>query len=141
LPLGVQSIQPIGPTGPIGLVLLVLSVRSDPMSIENRKSKIENLLVVGGSGYVGNLVLPLMTDQFRITIFDQNPPPFNIQHSTFNSGDVTDPTALESAARGMDLLLYMAMGRSIADPISSYDVNVKGLHLAMEAAVKAGIKR
>jgi nucleoside-diphosphate-sugar epimerase len=45
----------------------------------------------------------------------------------------------------MDLLLYMAMGRvgefGINDVCTSYDVNVKGVHLAMDAAARAGVKR
>src|SRR5438876_870598 len=126
-----------------------------PEPIENPKSKIENLLVVGGSGYVGSLILPLIADRFRIHIFDRNPPAFLDSLRTQNSelrtypthqlGSVTDSEALESAAQGKDILLYMAMGRvgerNIHNATAAYDVNVKGLHLAMEAAVKAGIKR
>jgi len=63
----------------------------------------------------------------------------------FVPGDVTDPDALLEAARGMDLLLYMAMGRvgafGINEAQTAYDVNVKGVHMALDAAVRAGIKR
>lgn len=107
-----------------------------------------NVLVVGGSGYVAGLVLPLLPDRFRIHIFDRNPPAWaeslpSFGH-TFIHGDVTDPESLRNAAQGMDLLLYMAMGgghHKIHIPSSAYDVNVKGVHLALEAAVDAGIKR
>src|SRR5258706_15478130 len=94
---------------------------SDP--IVHRPSSIVNVLVVGGSGYVANLILPLIADQFNLHIFDQNPPAWatiNHQPSTINyiPGDVTDPQALQTAAQNKDLLLYMAMGRVGADGIN-----------------------
>ena len=129
-------------------------------SIQNQKSEINNVLVVGGSGYVASLTLPLLPPHLHLRIFDLNPPAEsvvgrpssvvspNTQHLTPNTeffpGDVTNPESLEEAAKGCDLLLYMAMGKSdagLSEPGPSYDVNVKGLHLALDAAVKAGIKR
>src|ERR1051326_8960028 len=126
----------------------------------------ENVLVVGGSGYVANLILPLIADQFNLHVFDRNPPqwlkewekgrtgeretPLTTHRSpltahSFTQGDVTDPTALAAAAQNKDILLYMAMGRvgdfGINVPAVSHDVNVKGVHLALDAAVKAGIKK
>jgi nucleoside-diphosphate-sugar epimerase len=41
----------------------------------------------------------------------------------------------------MEALLYMAMGRPASAPIADYDVNVRGLHLALEAAHQAGARR
>ncbi len=105
------------------------------------------LLVVGGSGYVGTLVLPLMRG-FSIRIFDRVPPrPWPEGSSAeYVEGDVTDPAALAEALRGMDLLLYMPMGkgdapRQIEDPTAAYDVNVKGLHLALAVGLKTGVRR
>jgi nucleoside-diphosphate-sugar epimerase len=140
-----------------------------PNSIHNPQSAIQNVLVVGGSGYVANLILPLIADQFNLHVLDRNPPQWldererklsiancqlTIDNSptstpphlhTYTLGDVTDPRALQSAAQNKDILLYMAMGRVGADGINvpsvSHDVNVKGVHLALEAAVNAGIKK
>jgi nucleoside-diphosphate-sugar epimerase len=99
------------------------------------------LLVVGGSGYVGRLVLPLLAERFTLRVFDRVPPETPCE---FIEGDVTDPNALNRAAAGMDALLYMAMGKggpnNIQDPTPAYDVNVKGLHLALDAARQAGIR-
>jgi nucleoside-diphosphate-sugar epimerase len=57
--------------------------------------------------------------------------------------NVADGDALLRAAAGMDALLYMAMGRPSQDGVeaiaNSYDVNVKGVHLALRAAHEAGI--
>src|SRR5579871_4298007 len=101
------------------------------------------LLVVGGSGYVAGLVLPILAEQFALRIFDRVPPRDpGWEHVV---GDVTDAAALRTAAEQMDLLLYMAMGKGsqggVMDANAAYDVNVKGLHFALDAAAKAGIRR
>jgi nucleoside-diphosphate-sugar epimerase len=106
------------------------------------------LLIIGCSGYVGRLVVPALAERFTIRLFDRVAPDYL---STLNSqpsillGDVTDPDAIEKAVQGVDILLYMAMGRvgqwGINDIASCYDVNVKGVHLAVDAAARAGVKR
>lgn len=102
------------------------------------------VLVVGGSGYVGGLVLPTLAQRFTLRIFDRNPPADSGWE--YVPGDITDPGALAAAAEGMEALLYMAMGTNrglggIHDLVPAYDVNVKGVHLALDAAVQAGVKR
>lgn len=102
------------------------------------------LLVVGGSGNVGRMVLPILAERFRLRIFDRVPPSDSAWE--YVQGDVTDPEVLHTAAQGMERLLYMAMGTlrglpEIQFPVPSYDVNVKGVHLALDAAVRAGIRR
>lgn len=107
------------------------------------KPRVLRVLVVGGSGYVAGLVLPELQDRFAIRVYDIKPP--QDERFEFVRGDVTDFDALRQAAEGMDLLLYMAMGQGsdngIHNIIAAYEVNAKGLHLALEAAVQAGIKR
>jgi nucleoside-diphosphate-sugar epimerase len=100
-----------------------------------------NVLVVGGSGYVGLLVLPYLAQRHTLRIFDRKPPQEGPWH--YFEGDVNDPDALAQACQEMDALLYMAMGKfDLHSPegiIAAYDVNVKGLHLALHAAHQAGI--
>jgi nucleoside-diphosphate-sugar epimerase len=102
-----------------------------------------NLLVVGGSGHVGRLMLPILVEHYELRVFDRTPPV--LSGVEYIEGDVTDPVALLEAAQGMDLLLFMAMGKTsekgIFDITAAYDVNAKGVHLAMDAAAKAGVKR
>jgi nucleoside-diphosphate-sugar epimerase len=104
------------------------------------------LLVIGGSGYVGRLVLPVIAEHFDVRLYDRNAPDFVPDIGVnFIQGDVTDGDALQRVAEGMELILYMAMGRvgdyGINDIAVSYDVNVKGVHLALDAAARAGVKR
>ena len=61
----------------------------------------------------------------------------------FQQGDITDPQALETAAKGMDAFIYLAMGNleweEWSGIDSAYDVNIKGLHFLFRTAAKQGI--
>ena len=106
------------------------------------------LLVVGGAGTVGTLVCPIMAEQHSLRVVDMNVPTYD--GVEFLQGDVNDPDCLLKGAEGMDALVYMAMGASNLwrDPhhsalarASHFDVNVKGLYLALLAAHTHGIKQ
>ena len=94
------------------------------------------LLVIGGAGYVGGLVLPLLAEHHALRVFDRQPPAS--ADWAYLPGDVSDLDALTRAAAGCDALLYMAMGdKNYATTLgitSNFDVNVKGVYLALEAA-------
>ena len=106
-----------------------------------------HILIVGGSGYLGGLVLPLLARHHTLRVFDRQPPADT--SLPYVAGDVCEPGALAGALSGMDALLYMAMGShhtvggydpaSITSRASAFDVSVKGLHLALHAAHGAGI--
>jgi nucleoside-diphosphate-sugar epimerase len=100
-----------------------------------------HILVVGGSGYLGGLVLPTLAQQHTLRVFDLRPPADpSWEYSAGHSGDLD---ALSRAAAGMDTLLYMAMGnKNYAIPESfttNLDTNIKGVYLALFAAQQAGI--
>jgi nucleoside-diphosphate-sugar epimerase len=100
-----------------------------------------HILVVGGSGYLGGLVLPTLAQQHTLRIFDMRPPANAAwEYIAGNSGDLA---ALSHAAAGMDALLYMAMGNknySIPESFTTnLDTNIKGVYLALFAAQQAGI--
>ncbi len=101
------------------------------------------VLIVGGSGIVGSLVVPLLAQAHDLRIFDRRPP---LDRSIdYFEGDVTRYPELASALSGMDALVYMAMGsldwNSEAGIVSAYDVNIKGLHLALRAAHEAHVRQ
>ncbi len=99
------------------------------------------VLVVGGSGYVGKLVLPFLARQHTLRVFDLQPP---VDPGwEYLPGNVNDLEALLRAAEGMEALLYMAMGvkdfATLSAITTNFDVNVKGVYLALYAAHQAGI--
>ena len=101
------------------------------------------ILVIGGAGKVGGLVLPYLGQEFNLRVYDLRPPAS--PEWEYMEGSVLDEEALESAAQGCDGLLYMAMGRLLQDRRGfsvpdAYDINVKGVHFALAAAARAGIR-
>lgn len=107
------------------------------------------LLVIGGSGHVGNLILPFLAAHYALRVFDLKQPepiPQPLPSSKEGAGgwiqgDVRHFEALKAAAQGCGKLLYMAMGNhdGNANPTAQFDVNVTGLYLALRAAHTAGI--
>jgi nucleoside-diphosphate-sugar epimerase len=99
-----------------------------------------NVLVVGGSGYIGGMVLPALAQRHTLRVFDLRPPADPAWE--YVAGSIGDLDALVSAAAGVDALLYMAMGEKVFDTTSgittNFDVSVKGVYLALYAAHQAG---
>jgi nucleoside-diphosphate-sugar epimerase len=99
-------------------------------------------LIVGGSGIVGTLVAPILAQTHAVRIFDLRPP----QHGNnveYVHGDAREYADLAKAVAGMDSLVYMAMGSldwaEVRGVVSAFDLNVKGVYLALRAAHAAGI--
>ena len=101
------------------------------------------ILAVGGSGIVGSLVVPILAKTHDVRVFDLRPP--QNEAISYFQGDVTRYDDLASAMVDRDALLYMAMGNlkwnEISGIVSAYDINIKGLHLALRAAHEAHIQQ
>lgn len=99
------------------------------------------VLVIGGSGHVGGLTLPFLAQHHSLRVFDLRPPANS--EWEYVAGNIGDLAALSRAAEGMDALLYMAMGNkeyTLPDAITTnFDVNIKGVYMALYAAQSAGI--
>jgi nucleoside-diphosphate-sugar epimerase len=98
------------------------------------------ILVVGGSGYIGGMVLPILAQQHTLRVFDLRPPADPAWE--YVPGSTGDLDVLRRAAEGVDALLYMAMGEKVYDTASgiatNFDASVKGVYLALYAAHQAG---
>jgi nucleoside-diphosphate-sugar epimerase len=100
------------------------------------------VLVIGGSGNVGSMTLPLLAQRHALRVFDKKPPAS--AEWEYLEGHLEDWDRLREAAQGMDALLFMAMGShqnwgSVATARTAFDVSVKGLYFALRAAHEAGI--
>ncbi len=99
------------------------------------------LFIIGASGRVGTIVTPFLKQQHTLRIYDMKPP----ADSTLDywAGDINDYETLKAAMAGMDALLYMAMNVMYTDELtmdhSAFDVNVKGVFMALKAAHAVGI--
>jgi nucleoside-diphosphate-sugar epimerase len=100
------------------------------------------LLVIGGSGYVGRIVLPHLAREHEITVFDLvEPKPGPWDHVI---GDVQDVQSVTSSLAGIDALVYMAMNTlsnpgSVPTVANAFDVNVKGVYFAFLTARDNGV--
>jgi nucleoside-diphosphate-sugar epimerase len=94
------------------------------------------VLVIGGSGYVGGLLLPELARHHEIRVLDPRPPAGGYEHV---AGDATDPAVLRTAVDGVDALVHGAMGRQ-GNERAAFDVNVTSVHLALSAAHAAGVR-
>lgn len=102
------------------------------------------LLIVGGSGLVGGMAVPVLARRHQIRVFDLRPPA-PVAGVDYHAGDVTDFAALRDALAGIDVLVYLAMNpkhpvRTPDTVAAAFDVNVKGVHLALWAAHQAGVR-
>jgi nucleoside-diphosphate-sugar epimerase len=105
------------------------------------------VLVIGGSGYLGTLVIPFLAQNHDLRVFDPRPPAD--PSVEYVQGSACDPVALADGVLGMDAFLYMALGSHV--PLDGYDwgrieahadafdVSVKGLYLALHAAHEASV--
>ena len=100
-----------------------------------------HVLVIGGSGYLGGMVLPALAQQHRLRVFDMRPPADPTWE--YVAGSIADYEALARAATGVDAILFMAMGgkafETIESVTSNFDVSVKGVYLALLAAHHANV--
>lgn len=101
------------------------------------------LLFIGGSGYVGSLVLPYLGRHHPVRVLDRQAPHLATPLIGWVRGDATDYGELLDAADGCDAVIHCAMGSGDLDPVAgaaeAYDVNVKSVHLALLAAHEAGV--
>lgn len=100
-----------------------------------------NVLIVGGGGYVGSNLRPALEAEHQCRHFDINPIPGADPSSIV--GDVRDVPLARKACQGMDAVVYLAMG-GLKDKSAiirtSFDVNVQGVYVFLDAAAQAGVR-
>ncbi|MGE4313453.1 MAG: NAD-dependent epimerase/dehydratase family protein [Pseudobdellovibrionaceae bacterium] len=100
------------------------------------------IAVIGGSGFIGTELTPLLQKMGHTVILGDIIPSDTYPELSVNA-DLTDPVSLEDACRGCDLIINLAaVHRDDVRPLSLYDdVNVKGSDNLCQVADKLGIKR
>ncbi|MDX1774858.1 SDR family oxidoreductase [Oceanihabitans sediminis] len=121
---------------------------------EFKKLENKNILVTGGAGFIGsNLCETLLKLNTKVTCLDNfatghkhNIEPFlSNDNFTLIEGDIRDLDTCHKACANQDFILHQAalgsVPRSIADPITSNDVNVGGFLNMLVAARDAEVTR
>lgn len=114
-----------------------------------------NFLVTGGAGFIGSnlceYLLKYNAQKVRVldnfaTGFKSNIEPFFTNTAfEFIEGDIRDINSCKNAVEGIDIVLHQAalgsVPRSIADPITTNEVNISGFLNMLVAARDAKVKR
>lgn len=114
-------------------------------------TELGNVLVTGGSGFVGaNLVAELLKRGHKVRSLDRVPSPLAEQPGLESVvGDITNLDDVAAAVEGMDTIFHTAAiidlmgGASVTDEYRqrSFAVNVDGTKNLVHAAQTAGVKR
>jgi UDP-glucose 4-epimerase len=111
-----------------------------------------NVLVTGGAGFIGsNLVRSLAASGTRVRVLDDLSTGSKENLHDLNGsvelveGDVRDQAAVRRAVEGSEVVFHLAalptVARSVADPVTSHDVNVTGTLNVLAAARDAAVRR
>jgi len=111
-----------------------------------------NVLIVGAAGYVASIVIPGLEASHTCRLLDRRPVPGREPQTQI--ADVTDERAIETAVRGMDAVIYLAMGVAHPDmsnnggkPVNimavgpAFAVNTAGLYNCIRYGMEAGVKK
>lgn len=109
-----------------------------------RSNKNFHVLVIGGSGFIGNsLVEELLQAGYVVTVYDKFPS--LIDGVLFIEGDITNLDSLKIATRGIDFVYHLAgwadMAKSKESPKRVIDLNVIGTTNVLEACVANNVKK
>jgi UDP-glucose 4-epimerase len=113
----------------------------------------KKVFVVGGAGFIGLHVVDRLLDEgWTIRIFDNmvrgDRERANALVATGRvdviDQDIRNGAAVLAAMKGYDYVINLAadsINKSVADPYSSFDINVVGTHNVVAAAASLGVKR
>ncbi|HZC06695.1 MAG TPA: SDR family NAD(P)-dependent oxidoreductase, partial [Ktedonobacterales bacterium] len=116
----------------------------------------ERYLVTGGAGFIGShIALTLAESGAQVRVFDDfsSGRRENLsgasERATTNieviAGDLRDADAVARAARDVNVIFHegaiASVPRSVAEPETTLDVNIKGALNTLEAARRAGVRR
>lgn len=109
-------------------------------------------LVTGGAGFIGSHIVDALLEQdHQVRVLDNlaTGKRENLAHVhgriEFIEGDIRDRTTCGQVCAGVDYVLHQAalgsVPRSLADPLTSHEVNVTGTLNMLHAAHEAGVRR
>ena len=100
----------------------------------------KNILIIGGSGFVGTRLISLLQSRFTVLNIDKKP---SVLHSKLTeTGDVRELESLTAQLAGQEAVILLAAEHcDNVSPISLYyDVNVEGMRNVLTAMDDQGVK-
>jgi len=110
--------------------------------INNKK----NVLVIGGSGFMGSHTADQLSKRgFNVTIFDNNLSDWKRDDQKIIIGNIFNQTDLTNAMKDIDYVYHFAgiadILESKKDPIKTINTNIVGTSLALKASIDNSVKR
>lgn len=110
------------------------------------KKIMENVTVIGGSGFLGiEVSKELIHRNYKVKIFDKNSPKFSNKNLTYIQGDILDKKKLEKAIKGSSYVYNFAgiadLDYGVHQPIKSIEQNILATVNMLNFCKKNKIKR
>lgn len=117
--------------------------------IDNRQSKIENVLITGGAGFIGSHLVEHFQGKAHVRVLDNLRSGFkkNLDglDCEFIEGSVTDRAIVKKAVNGVDYVFHLAamisVPESMTNPVECVEINTIGTLIVLEEAAAAGVKK
>ena len=109
-------------------------------------NNLKNILVVGGSGFIGSHTADALTKNGQsVTILDKISSPWLKDSQKMIVGDILNQNLLEESMKDVECVYYFAgiadIGEAKLNPYKTIEINIMGLTKALEAAVKNNVKK
>src|SRR5262245_7525885 len=109
-------------------------------------------LITGGAGFIGSHIAErLARDGHEVRVLDNLSSGHEANLDTFRgdvaliNGDIRDAELVRKASKGVDIVFHEAalgsVPRSVADPLTTHEVNITGTLNVLLAARAAGVRR
>jgi len=102
----------------------------------------EKVMIIGGSGKLGEFIIKKLKSDFDICVMDIKEP--KDKDVAFIKGDITNLDSMKKATRNIDMIIHLAAymsERIMPSYAEGWDVNCTGIFNVFEAAVANKIKK
>ena len=97
-----------------------------------------NILIIGGSGFIGHMLHQLTLNNYQVTIFDKKNSN-GLKNQKFIKGDILDSTKLEQAIKNQDVVYNFAgisdLNEAIKKPEETVNLNILSVVKILESCV------
>jgi UDP-glucose 4-epimerase len=106
-------------------------------------TKIKNVIVFGGSGFLGSAVVKkLLLSGHKVSVFDQQQPKSIISNVRYLQGDILHLASVKTAIEGHQIVYNFAgaanLEDSVNDPLRYLNLNILGNANILQSAIEAG---
>lgn len=101
-----------------------------------------NIVVTGGSGFIGTEICRLLKSKHEVTVFDIQKPKLDVK---FKQGDISNPKDVANALKNCDIVIHLAAALGVIhteeNPIKTLDINTGGTRNVLEACRTNNVKK